>query len=518
MAVLGVGNKEEPYEKSDTRQLNLYMNSLWKIIKHKRAETALKRSEEALRESEETFRTISASAQDAIIMIDNHGAISYWNEAATRILGYSSEDALGINVHRLLAPERFHTDYHRGFADFQKNGEGPVVGKTVELAARRKNGTEIPIELSVSAVKLKGQWNAIGIMRDITERKLAEMQLQEHVKELEETRWLKKRYLSFIVHELKRPLHAVYSAASVLTRRELHNDEDATMLEIITRNLTSMKDMVEYVLMLEQSKLISKVTEFAEFEVKSIIVNLMKDLEVQVCSKGLRFVADIDDGLTVTADREKLSYIFSNLISNAIKFTESGSITVSGSKKADMVNFSVTDTGRGITGNVLQEVEQVLADTDIHSLRRDGSGIGLSVVNNFVKLHGGSVWFETDPNTGTAFHFTIPLRYILVEQQGDSAMVYYTGGKATSHGRELHNQVIELLDDGCLHITIDIASIHYMASHDISVFSVILKDIQAKSGTMTLSNVSWQVQELMKMTSLDQMITINPAPPEEEET
>jgi len=141
--------------------------------------TEHKRAEEALKESEEKFRSITASAQDAIIMMDNEGKISYWNEAAESIFGYSSQEVMGKECHILLGPQQYHEAYRGGFSKFKEGGQGPVIGKTLELVGVRKDGTEFPVELSVSAVKLKGKWNAIGILRDITQRKQAEKALKE---------------------------------------------------------------------------------------------------------------------------------------------------------------------------------------------------------------------------------------------------------------------------------------------------------------------------------------------------
>ena len=136
--------------------------------------TERKRAEEDLRENEEVFRKLSTSAQDAIIMMDNDGNISYCNEAAEKNFGYKKEDLLGRELHTLLGPERYKNASRKGILKFRETGSGPAVGKTLELAAIREDGTEFPIELSVSSVKIKGRWNAIGILRDITERKQAE--------------------------------------------------------------------------------------------------------------------------------------------------------------------------------------------------------------------------------------------------------------------------------------------------------------------------------------------------------
>jgi|GEM_PF-1469862 len=138
----------------------------------------LREGHRALLESEERFRNVSASAQDAILMMDNEGCVSFWNKAAEKVFGYQAQEILGKSLHETLGAERFHDAYRKGFGQFRETGEGAAVGQTLELAAVRKDGTEFPIELSVSAIKLKGKWNAVGILRDITERKRAEEKLK----------------------------------------------------------------------------------------------------------------------------------------------------------------------------------------------------------------------------------------------------------------------------------------------------------------------------------------------------
>ncbi len=138
-----------------------------------------KQAVEALRENEEKFESISASAQDAIIMMDNNGNISYWNEAAEKIFGYTKNETIGKELHGFLGPERYYGAYRKAFSKFQKTGKGAAVGKTLELVGVKKDRIEFPIELSLSSVKIRNKWNAIGIVRDITKRKLAEDMLRE---------------------------------------------------------------------------------------------------------------------------------------------------------------------------------------------------------------------------------------------------------------------------------------------------------------------------------------------------
>ncbi|TAN85062.1 MAG: PAS domain S-box protein, partial [Gallionella sp.] len=148
-----------------------------RVLAAAQVEAARKAAEMALRESEETLRMVAASAQDAILMLDNDGKIVLWNAAAERMFGYSRQEALGKDLHALLAPARFRDAQQKAFDHFRSTGEGAAVGKALELAALRKDGTEFPIELSLSAVKLKERWHAVGIVRDITERKRAELAL-----------------------------------------------------------------------------------------------------------------------------------------------------------------------------------------------------------------------------------------------------------------------------------------------------------------------------------------------------
>jgi len=134
---------------------------------------------EILQQREATLAAISGSAQDAILMMDQRGAITFWNPAAERTLGWTEAEALGHNLHQLLAPQRFHGAHHAAFPEFVRTGQGAAVGKTLELQAIRKDGREISVSLSLSAVRLQDQWHAVGIMRDISAQKAAEQTLRE---------------------------------------------------------------------------------------------------------------------------------------------------------------------------------------------------------------------------------------------------------------------------------------------------------------------------------------------------
>lgn len=142
-------------------------------------------ADEMLKASEERFRTILETAQDAIICLEYTGKISVWNKKAEEMFGYPPDEMIGKELHKIIVPERHRVKAYDGLKTFFRTGAGPVVGKTVELSALRKDGTEFPIDLSISAMQIRGEWQATGIIRDITARKQAEEKLKQQVEELE---------------------------------------------------------------------------------------------------------------------------------------------------------------------------------------------------------------------------------------------------------------------------------------------------------------------------------------------
>ena len=139
--------------------------------------TAHKEIELALRRNEKLLSTITASSHDAMIMLDEAGLITFWNDAAEKIFGYARAEVLGQNLHAMLTPLPYMKDHLRAFPYFQKTGQGKFIGKTYEVAGLRKGGIEFPMELSLSAVKTETGWQSVGIVRDITERKQTEEKL-----------------------------------------------------------------------------------------------------------------------------------------------------------------------------------------------------------------------------------------------------------------------------------------------------------------------------------------------------
>jgi len=140
--------------------------------------------EEGLQEKEATLNAIMEAAQDAIVVLDGQGSVTFWNPAAEQLFGYSREEVLGKDLHRLLVPdEHLYELYSKGFKHFQLTGKGNAVGRTKELKIKHKDGWELDVELSLSALRIRKTWHAVGIVRDIRERKQAQEELENSRKQ-----------------------------------------------------------------------------------------------------------------------------------------------------------------------------------------------------------------------------------------------------------------------------------------------------------------------------------------------
>ena len=139
-----------------------------------------------LEESEARLAALMNAAGDAILMMNPAGKVTFWNPAAERMFGYTREEALGENLHKLIAPDRYHAAHRAALPHFLETGRGNAVGKTLEVEARRKDGSEFPVSLSLSAVQMQDGWHGVGIVRDITESRRMAVELRENLRRLQQ--------------------------------------------------------------------------------------------------------------------------------------------------------------------------------------------------------------------------------------------------------------------------------------------------------------------------------------------
>jgi len=298
----------------------------------------LTRTYKVLQESEEKFRTITTSAQDAIIIIDNEGNISSWNEAAERLFGYSHQEVLGLELHSLLAPHRYHSAYIKGIKNFKMTGEGPVIDKTLELEALKKDGIEFPIELSVSAVKIKGKWNSIGILRDITERKKAEEKIKASLKE-------KEALVQEIHHRVKNNLQVVASLLNMQARAS----QDKNTMEILSESRNRINAMALIHAQLYETKNLSEVN--MKGFVDGLIGQLFQIYPIQ--DVKITPVVHVADYPLPISKAVPVGLILNELLTNAFKYAfaerKKGEIKVSfDASEKGKISLTVSDDGVGL--------------------------------------------------------------------------------------------------------------------------------------------------------------------------
>jgi PAS domain S-box-containing protein len=367
--------------------------------------------QQELIESEEKIRAISNSAQDAIITIDNEGNITYWNKAAKNIFHYSLEEVIGKNLHFLLAPKKYHNDFSKGMEKFKASGEGNAIGKTLELSALRRNGEEFPIEISLSAVKIKDKWNAIGIIRDISGRKQIEKTLNQRTEALEKSNKELEEFAYIASHDLQEPLRMISSYVQLLQRRYKDKlDQDANdFIEYSVEGSIRMKALIND--LLTYSRVGTKGKEFAPTDINVVLKKVLQNLQISIEENNANIT--IGPMPTILCDDIQMIQLFQNLIGNAIKFKGETPPIVSiryNEENNDFI-FSISDNGIGIEKEYYDRIFMIFQRLHTRD-QYSGTGIGLAVCKKIVERHGGRIWLISKIGEGTTFYFSIPKKEV----------------------------------------------------------------------------------------------------------
>lgn len=372
------------------------------IVVNYRDITSRREMEEALRESEERFRTIANNAKDAIIMIDDQAIITYWNPSAGEIFGYGADEVMDKPLSSVLMPESAHGDFREAMSSFAHSGEAEVIGTTREMVARKKDGSSVPIEVSLSSLRMGGRWYAVGIARDITERKRAEERLRAANRELES-------FAHTLSHDLRVPLSNAYGYASVLRKwGEGRLGEDA--LEWVNEIVVALRRMESFISsLLEYARAGLPAGKSAWVDPEKVVDEALSGLGTRLCEEEAEVTVE-GELPAVEVDAMRLSQVLYNLLDNAIKFKRGDTaarIEISAERDGDMVVFKVRDNGIGLPKEELQSIFDPFIRPR-SGAGRPGLGIGLSTVKRAVEGWGGRVWADSSPGEGTSFHFTVP--------------------------------------------------------------------------------------------------------------
>ncbi len=367
---------------------------------------ALSQALQSLQESEGKFSAIASTAADAIIVMDNKGMITYWNSAAARIFGYSAEETLGKGLHHLMAPARYHEAYARGFEKFRQSGDGPAVGNTLEFTAVRKNGTEFPIEVSTSTIPVNGEWQAVGIVRDISERKKTEQELVK-LEKLESLGVL----AGGLAHDFNNLLAVILGNISLAQVDTELAGPNLKRLADVEKAVMRAQDLTRQLLTFAKGGAPVKQTA----SIREIIEDSCRfSLSGSNVKSELFFAEDLKP---VEVDAGQIGQVINNLMLNAVQaMPEGGTVRVKAANATaglpeglplgpgDFIRISVQDQGIGIPQENLSKIFDPYFTT-----KPKGSGLGLATSFSIIKRHGGYIAVESAPGGGATFHIYLPV-------------------------------------------------------------------------------------------------------------
>lgn len=367
-----------------------------------------------LRENEARFQAVADTATEAVITADSRGDIIYFNPSAQRIFGYSAQEAIGQPLTRLM-PARFHAAHQQGLRRFLASGEAHAIGTTVELAGRRKDGVEFPLELSLASWKTGESTFFAGMARDITQRKLAEDSIRELNRGLErrstELEAANKELEAFsysVSHDLRAPLRSIDGFSQALLE-DYQDKLDAVGRSHLQRVRAASQRMA---ILIDDMLGLSRVTR-APMQRETVDLSALAQSvvdELRQAHPQHDAEVTITPALTTAGDARLLRILLANLLANAWKFTgKTGTARIEfGAVQQDgALVFYVRDNGVGFD---MQYAHKLFgAFQRLHALDEfPGTGIGLATVQRIVHRHGGSVRAEGQPGVGATFYFTLP--------------------------------------------------------------------------------------------------------------
>jgi len=374
--------------------------------------TELKQMQEELKQSEERYRAVANSAVDSIITIDCEGLVVGWNEGAKSTFGYNENEIIGLPV-SLLIPGNYLELHHAGIERINNGGESHVIGQTVELQGKRKNEEVFPIELSLAKWHTSKDHFFTGILRDITQRKLVELELLRAKEKAEESDRLKSAFLANMSHEIRTPMNAIHGFSDLLSDPDIDLIDRDQFIESINQATKQLLHIITDIVDISMVEAKQVTIHKQIFDLRILLQETVAYYRLQAQGKNLNFTFQnlLPENLEkIVCDSRKLRQILNNLLENAIKFTEKGSIDLTVSKINNQLVFEILDTGIGIEPSLQQLVFERFRQGENSLTRKFGGlGLGLSLTKSYVDLIGGEIQVESTPEQGSKFILKIPL-------------------------------------------------------------------------------------------------------------
>ncbi len=365
----------------------------------------------ALEASETKFRSVAQAAADAIISINSSDQITFWNQAAQKIFGYTEDEILRKPA-AMLMPERYREAHRNGIDRYLGTGRKVLIGRILEVQGLRKNGEEFPLELSLSTWKSGEDVFFTGIIRDISDRKAAEKALEKSMAEAKQRTSELESLIQMVAHDLKSPVLTIAGLVRVLANRiqKIGNGSD---LQPILKQLTVSSETMERFLkdLLDGLALEQSPPKLEPLSLEEIITEVSERHRQLLHEKGITLQILIPTSSTmVLGDRPRVCQVLDNLLVNAIRYIGNRSDPEIAIRVADDQGFyvtSISDNGVGIPQEYHDRIfERFFRVTG--SDKPEGTGLGLFIVKNIVQSHGGRIWVESEEGRGATFKFTLP--------------------------------------------------------------------------------------------------------------
>lgn len=371
--------------------------------------TDRRRAEHALAESERRTRTILETAIEGVLMVDNDAVILIANPALCGILGRPQEDIVGHRILDFVDEENLLIL----LAEIEKRGRGK--SGAYEISLQRSDGVNVPCLFNATPfVDEKGmKKGSFALVTDITARKLAEEQVRRAKEIAEEATKAKSDFLANMSHEIRTPMNAVIGMAHLALQTEL-TPKQADYLTKIQRSAHSLLGIINDILDFSKIEAGKLEMESVDFSLDEVLDDVSTVVGVKVHEKELEFLMDTpqDVPLALVGDPLRLGQVLINLCNNAVKFTELGEIVISTKllEKQDewvMLQFSVRDTGVGLTQEQQRKLFQAFSQADMSTTRKyGGTGLGLTISKRLVNMMGGEIWVKSEAGKGSEFIFT----------------------------------------------------------------------------------------------------------------
>lgn len=353
-----------------------------------------KMTEEALKVSEENYRTIFDSANDAIIVADiNTYEIVNANSRACEMFCYPQEEMTGLSletasVNSVQYPIKKLRQNFMNAAD-----DGPQV---FEWNVKDKFARGFWVEINVRRAIIIGRYQLLLIIRDITERK----QLLEE----------KDGFVNMVSHELRTPLGAIKESVALVAEGKVGpiGEKQKEVIDVAKRNVDRLARLIDQVLDLQKIDAGIMELRSEENDLNEMIKEVHRTMISLAAKKGLAFTVKLDEKIPpVKCDRDKITEVLINLVNNAVKFTEKGSVVISSGMGQNFIQVSVADTGPGIKADDISKLFQRFAQL-IRS--PGGTGLGLAISKEIIEAHKGKIGVESEFGKGSTFRFILPIK------------------------------------------------------------------------------------------------------------